>query len=126
MPGDRAQTGTSVEDNCDVAATGNAGCGVNVNEPASYGPDFNANGGGYYAMERTDTAISVWFWPRGSEGIPEGVTSGAESVDTANWGTPSALFPSTSCDIASKFGPNRITINCKSRVVLRKENDTDL
>jgi len=113
MPDGRAQTGTPTQADCDVAVNGNAGCGVKMAEPNSYGTGFNSNGGGYYAMERTDSAISVWFWPRGSEGIPEGVTSGAQSIDTANWGTPSAFFPSTSCDIASKFGPNRITINCK-------------
>jgi len=114
MPDDRAQTGLPVQSNCDVAATGNSGCGVQTTEPNSYGPGFNSNGGGYYAMERTDEAISVWFWPRGSEGIPEGVTGGAQSVDTANWGTPSAFFPNTSCDIASKFGAHKILINCMS------------
>jgi hypothetical protein len=28
-------------------------------------------------------------------------------------GTPVAFFPSTSCNIASKFGPHNIIINCK-------------
>lgn len=37
----------SVGDNCDVAVTNNAGCGVKVSQANSYGPEFNANGGGW-------------------------------------------------------------------------------
>ena len=37
-------------DNCDSAATGNQGCGVRSNDQASYGPNFNNIGGGWYDM----------------------------------------------------------------------------
>lgn len=36
-------------------------------------------------MERSNSAISVWFWPRNSEYVPADVKSGASSVNTAGW-----------------------------------------
>ncbi|EJF56125.1 endo-beta-glucanase [Dichomitus squalens LYAD-421 SS1] len=107
----RTMTGTSVGDNCDVNATGNSGCGVTSNDASSYGPAFNAAGGGFYAMERSDAGVKVWFWSRNSGAIPSDVLGGATSVDTDNWGTPFADFPSASCDMASHFGPHNIVIN---------------
>ncbi|KAF8888569.1 laminarinase [Infundibulicybe gibba] len=111
MPGSRSQTGTSTGNNCDSAATNNAGCGVTMPDSRSYGPSFNSNGGGWYAVERTSSFIKVWFWSRNAAGIPSDVSGGATSVNTDNWGTPVAYFPSTSCPISSKFGPHNIVIN---------------
>ncbi|KAF9567184.1 2 beta-glucanase [Agrocybe pediades] len=108
MPSSRSETGTAVGNNCDSAATNNAGCGVKVDDSRSYGPTFNSNGGGWYAMERTSSFIKVWFWSRSASGIPSDVTSGASSVNTDNWGTPRAYFPNNSCSISSKFGPHNI------------------
>ena len=104
-------TGTSVGDNCDVAATGNGGCGVSSNDAKSYGPAFNKAGGGFYAMERSDAGVKIWFWRRSSCKIPSEVLSGAEQIDTDKWGTPFAAFPSDSCDMESHFGPHSIIIN---------------
>ncbi|KAG6835745.1 hypothetical protein H0H93_015046 [Arthromyces matolae] len=89
---------------CNTAVNGNSGCGVTAPTANSYGPTFNANGGGWYAVERTNSAISVWFWPRNGS-PPSDVSSGASS------GTPTAYFPNTSCDIASHFDANNIIIN---------------
>lgn len=111
MPSSRSQTGSSTGNNCDVAATSNSGCGVKSSASNSYGPAFNSAGGGWYAVERTDSFIKVWFWSRNAGGIPSDVTSGATSVDTDNWGTPFAYFPNTSCDIDSHFGWHNIIIN---------------
>ncbi|KAF8679935.1 glycoside hydrolase family 16 protein [Rhizoctonia solani] len=77
----------------------------------SYGPAFNSVGGGWYAMERTSTYIKVWFWPRNSGAVPSQVRNGASSIDTSTWGRPFALFVNSSCNIASKFGPENIIIN---------------
>ncbi|KAJ6562592.1 2 beta-glucanase [Mycena capillaripes] len=110
MPNSRSETGTSVLNNCDVAATQNSGCGVKLNDARSYGPTFNNNGGGWYAVERTNSFIKVWFWPRNG-GVPSDISSGSTSVNTANWGTPAANFPATSCPISSKFGSHNIIIN---------------
>ncbi|RDB27908.1 putative glycosidase C21B10.07 [Hypsizygus marmoreus] len=111
MPSSRSQTGTSTGNNCDSAATNNAGCGVKFTDSRSYGPTFNSNGGGWYAMERTTSYIKVWFWSRAATNVPSDVKNGATSVNTSNWGTPIAYFPNTSCPIGSKFGAHNIIIN---------------
>ncbi|OBZ78871.1 putative glycosidase C21B10.07 [Grifola frondosa] len=100
MPEPRSMTGTSVSDNCDVAANGNAGCGVHATAPNSYGPGFNAAGGGFYVMERTTSFIKVWFWSRGDPTVPSDVSSGAASVNTDAF-----------CDINAHFGAHNIIIN---------------
>lgn len=38
-----------------------------------------------YAVERTNSFIKVWFWPRNAGGIPSDVTNGASTVNTGNW-----------------------------------------
>ncbi|KZP18053.1 glycoside hydrolase family 16 protein [Athelia psychrophila] len=105
-----SQSGKTVGTDCNANDNGNAGCGVQ-STANSYGPAFNANGGGYYAMERTSTSIKVWFWARGSSSIPAQVSSGASSIDTSTWGVPTANFPNTDCNIANSFGPQNIVIN---------------
>jgi hypothetical protein len=61
-------------------------------------------------MERTNTAIKVWFFPRNTA-VPSDVSSGASSVNPDAWGTPAAYYPNTSCDIAAKFSAHNIIIN---------------
>ncbi|KAF8873871.1 2 beta-glucan [Infundibulicybe gibba] len=111
MPASRAETGASLQLDCDANVNGNAGCGVRLSPATSYGPTFNNNGGGWYAVERTTAFIRVWFWARNDGSVPADVKNGATSVNTDNWGTPSALFPNTSCDIASHFNQHNIIIN---------------
>lgn len=50
---------------CNWLVNGNAGCGAYMRERRSYGPAFNQNGGGVYALERAPNYMKVWFWPRG-------------------------------------------------------------
>lgn len=101
----------TVTTDCVSTPTANSGCGVQSPDANSFGPKFNAAGGGYYAMERTTTGIRVWFWPRGSTSIPAALTSGATSIDTSIWGEATAYFPNTDCDIESTFGSLNIIIN---------------
>jgi len=110
MPSSTSQTGTTLTTDCDAFVNSNSGCGVAAPTTNSYGPPFNSNGGGWYAMERTNSYIKIWFWPRNGS-PPSDVSGGAGSVDTSNWGTPTANFPNTSCDLSSHFGPNAIIIN---------------
>ncbi|PPR05555.1 hypothetical protein CVT24_003294 [Panaeolus cyanescens] len=110
MPAARTQTGTSGQNDCDVAVNGNTGCTVKFPTSNSYGPNFNSNGGGWYAMERTPDHISVWFFPRNGN-TPSDIQSGAASVNPANWGTPAAFFPNTSCNFPSFFDAHNIIIN---------------
>jgi hypothetical protein len=93
MPAQRPMSGLAKSVDCDAAINGNAGCGVALAASGgpnakfatgdnSYGPSFNAGGGGYYAMERTAEKILVWFWPR-SGGAPDTVLSAADQIETA-------------------------------------------
>ncbi|KAJ3553250.1 hypothetical protein NM688_g3716 [Phlebia brevispora] len=111
MPATRTMTGTPTGNDCDVNTDGNSGCGVQAPVADSYGPPFNAISGGWYAMERTETFIQVFFWPRNAGNVPSDVSSGSNNIDTDNWGEPTALFPNTSCDIADDFDANNIIIN---------------
>lgn len=95
--------------NCDVNAPGqgtNVGCAIEADTTQSYGTGFNQNGGGVYATQWTDEAISIWFFPRQS--VPADVTSGAP--DPFGWGLPQARF-SSPCNIGSAFNDQRIVIN---------------
>jgi hypothetical protein len=62
-------------------------------------------------MERTNTFIKVWFWPRIDGAIPRDVSKPGDTVDTNNWGTPSANFPNTNCNIGKEFDANNITVD---------------
>ncbi|KZP26131.1 glycoside hydrolase family 16 protein [Athelia psychrophila] len=106
-----SQYGNTVGTDCNANDNGNAGCGVQSPDANSFGPTFNAAGGGYYAMERTSTSIKVWFWARGSAYIPAALSSGASSIDTSGWGEPTAYFPNTDCNIANSFSALNIVIN---------------
>jgi len=112
MPASRAEKGNPALNDCNTNVNSNAGCGVKFVDTRSYGPTFNANGGGWYAAERTDAGINVWFWSRSDTTVPSQVSGGSTSIDTSTWGEPTAYFPTNSgCNIASKFGPQNIVIN---------------
>ncbi|KAJ3572976.1 hypothetical protein NP233_g2731 [Leucocoprinus birnbaumii] len=114
MPSSRDQTGSNTDLNCDATINDNRGCGVHFSSGNSYGPAFNNNGGGWYAVEQSPEGINVYFWPRNSGSVPDEVKHGARSVNTDDWhqGTPSANFPGTrSCDIDDYFYEHTILIN---------------
>ncbi|KAL4076578.1 glycoside hydrolase family 16 protein [Scleroderma yunnanense] len=112
IPKNIDQLGTVVTTDCDASVNYNSGCGSSFNyAPSSFGPKFNQAGGGWYAVERTNEYISVWYWGSFDFTTPLDVQQGFPIVDTSGWGTPSAHFPNTNCDIASHFGPNNIIID---------------
>lgn len=87
--------------NCDVNAAGqgnNVGCGIGASGGATYGDPFNAAGGGVYATNWNDQAISIYFFTRSQ--IPDDITSG--NPNPATWGEPMATF-SGGCNIAQSF-----------------------
>ncbi|KAK1057884.1 hypothetical protein LTR74_013798 [Friedmanniomyces endolithicus] len=95
--------------NCDVNAAGqnkNAGCSIGTTDTQSYGSGFNANNGGVYATNYDSSAISIYFFPRGS--IPSDISSG--SPNPSNWGKPLAQFQG-GCDIASKINDQQIVFD---------------
>lgn len=71
------------------------GCGVAPVQPNNAGTDFNANGGGVYAMEWTSDFIKIWFFPR--EHIPATIRA-SKTPDVSTFGTPAANFQG-GCDI---------------------------
>lgn len=107
MKSKREMTGTSLTTNCYNGTDGNAGCGVKGPD-ASYGEEFNANGGGVYAMELRSEGIRVWFFARNS--IPSDITNGT-SPNPSTWPEALADFPSTHCDIGSHFKNQSIITN---------------
>jgi len=114
MPDNRTQLGTSLSNDCSSSneiENGNNGCSVNAPYTSSYGPVFNTYGGGWYAVERTSQFIRVWFWSRNGTTTPSEVSSGAQDINTDNWGTPIAYFPNTNCDLTSRFGNLNIIID---------------
>lgn len=95
--------------NCDSNAPDqkkNAGCAYMSDDNTSYGAGFNTVGGGVYATEWTDQAISIWFFPRSK--IPADITS--EKPDTSKWGKPISYFGGgpNHCDINKHFQKMKI------------------
>ena len=102
-------SGSANTTDCDTAAPNqakNAGCGVLSSDTTNFGAGFNAIGGGVYATEWTDQAISIWFFPR--QNIPADIaaatspSSSSSSPDPSKWGTPLARYAGD-CDIDSHF-----------------------
>ncbi|PRP74680.1 endo-1,3(4)-beta-glucanase [Planoprotostelium fungivorum] len=104
VSGWRNMTGSSVGSNCDVATTGNAGCGVTLNKANSYGTNFNNAGGGAYVMERSSDAIKVWFFPKGQ--YPSDLLSG--NPNPCSWSAPDSVTSIGGNCPSSHFGPQNI------------------
>ncbi|OCH86885.1 endo-1,3(4)-beta-glucanase [Obba rivulosa] len=116
MPANRTQKGTARHNDCSSMAaqtSGNNGCSVSSPYSSTYGPTFNANGGGWYVVERTNQAISVWFWSRNDRSVPVAVRCGSRIINTASWTSPPiAYFPSSStCDLSANMKNHNIIIN---------------
>ncbi|KAF8213603.1 concanavalin A-like lectin/glucanase domain-containing protein [Mycena galopus ATCC 62051] len=60
----------------------------------SFGPGFNSNGGGVYAMKWGSSGISVFFFERAS--VPSDITAGAP--EPTSWGLPMANWPAADCN----------------------------
>ncbi|KAI0354210.1 hypothetical protein OH77DRAFT_1405538 [Trametes cingulata] len=105
QPASVAQTGTTGNTNCST----DAGCTVAEKQPNSFGESFASAGGGVWATQFDSSGIYIWFWTRDS--VPSSVTNGSNSIDTSSWGTPSAAYPSSSCDIGEFFTPQQLVID---------------
>ncbi|KAK6512726.1 hypothetical protein TWF506_008895 [Arthrobotrys conoides] len=102
----RKQTGEVLSNNCLNSTNYNMGCAVR-GAPASYGEKLNNKEGGVYAMEWRASGIRMWFFPR--DQIPPNISIG--KPEPSQWGTATADFPSTKCDIDSHFKNHRLIIN---------------
>jgi hypothetical protein len=102
-------SGSITTSNCDVNAFGqsqNAGCKIVDPSSNSYGAGLNANNGGVFATQWTNSAIKIFFFPRGS--VPSDI--GAGNPDPSGWGIPAASFKGA-CDIASTFKQQQIVFD---------------
>ncbi|KAL7409262.1 hypothetical protein BDY24DRAFT_372641 [Mrakia frigida] len=110
-------TGSLAITNCAAYETGNQGCGI-VDDSGSpnYGVSFNNNGGGVYAMSWTDSAISIYFFPRNA--IPADIASGSPDPDTGKWGQPVARYPGTYCTLSKFFKNLNAIINITTSLKL--------
>jgi len=94
----RKETSTVLTDNCYNGTNSNSGCGVQGAD-STFGPSFNAAGGGIMAMELRSAGIRMWQFGRSS--IPSDITN--KTPDPSTWPEALADFPSTDCDIGSHF-----------------------
>ncbi|CAK5280537.1 unnamed protein product [Mycena citricolor] len=93
-----AANGSPITD-CDGTLPGNAGCGIIEWSKASYGPYFEAQGGGIFAMKWDEEGIAVYSFYRSA--IPGDILAG--SPNPANWGPPVAALAPASCDPITNF-----------------------
>ncbi|KAI0043201.1 glycoside hydrolase family 16 protein [Auriscalpium vulgare] len=80
------------------------GCGITEWSQASYGPTFDAQGGGVFAMKWDEDGIAVWSFYRVA--IPQDIQDG--TPNPANWPTPVAALAPTTCDPATYFSNHSI------------------
>ncbi|KAG6865061.1 hypothetical protein C0991_005380 [Blastosporella zonata] len=101
------QTGMTTTSNCSLP---DVGCVVVETKPNSFGADFNNAGGGVFATQIDVSGVYIWFWSRPD--IPASITNAASTsnMDTTTFGTPSASWPSTTCDITELFGPQQLVL----------------
>ncbi|KAI0772345.1 concanavalin A-like lectin/glucanase domain-containing protein [Trametes elegans] len=105
QPASVTQTGTTSATNCST----DAGCTVAEKQDNSFGAGFASAGGGVWAAQIDTSGIFIWFWSRNN--VPTSVSQASDSIDTSSWGTPSAAYPSSSCDINQFFAPQQLVID---------------
>jgi len=103
IPVDNGQNRT----NCDANVNSNSGCDVVEWSRASYGPFFEAQGGGILAMKWDENDISIWSFYRAA--IPTDVAKG--TPNPSSWGAPSAMLKNTLCDIPTFFANHSIVFD---------------
>jgi hypothetical protein len=102
-------TGHYVQRDCHAGPGGVPTLGCSTNGPdGSFGPAFNAGGGGIFAMRWTTDAIDVWIWPRAA--IPPDLEVGS-SPRPETWGKPVSHFALGAACTPDHFGPQRIILN---------------
>ncbi|KAJ7889338.1 glycoside hydrolase family 16 protein [Mycena olivaceomarginata] len=111
-------TGTpTTHRSCASSGDDNDGCGITDFAADVYGHSFKPHrsaehlghikiDGGVYAHLVGPTGIKIWHFPRTS--IPGDIT--AKTPNPANWGKPVAFWSSSTCDIASHFQDQVITV----------------
>ncbi|ESK90838.1 glycoside hydrolase family 16 protein [Moniliophthora roreri MCA 2997] len=88
-----------------------SGCTVQELQPNSFGPGFAAAGGGVWATQFDVSGIYMWFWSRPN--VPASIIQSdtSSSIDLSQWGSPTASYPSNSCDITRFFSPQKLVLD---------------
>jgi hypothetical protein len=92
--------GKLLASNCNQWGGSNTGCAfVDSNDHGpSWGDDFNAAGGGVWAMQfGNNNGVKIWFWGRKSGTLPDELSKAnvsPEKLDPSSWGTPMGNFQS--------------------------------
>lgn len=92
---------------CNGLINNNAGCGIVEWSRASYGPYFDAQGGGVFVMKWDENGIAVWSFYR--QAIPKDIIDGVPHPD--GWGPPSAFLDPSQCDPLAFFKNHTIILN---------------
>lgn len=102
-----SQTGTTIQGDCSHPE----GCTVGENKPNSYQSGFAAAGGGVWAAQFDVSGIYMWFWSRPN--IPPSILAATadSGIDVSDFGTPSASYPSTTCNMPQFFSPQNLVID---------------
>lgn len=114
---------------CNALINNNAGCGITEWSRASYGPYFDSQSGGVFAMKWDASGIAVCQFTSlhvssrsnlasGSfyrAAIPQDITQGIPNP--SNWGEPVAALASTHCNIPQYFANHSIVFGMSSRPV---------
>jgi len=100
-------TGTVINTTCDATVNNNAGCGVVDWSRVSYGPEFDALGGGMYTMKWDETGIAVWYFYRNA--IPTDLVD--LNPNPSGWGQPSAFLSPDRCDLSTYFANHSIVFD---------------
>ncbi|EGN96860.1 glycoside hydrolase family 16 protein [Serpula lacrymans var. lacrymans S7.3] len=89
---------------CNSLINDNAGCSVTEWSNASYGPYFDAQGGGAFAMKWDEEGIAVWSFYRAA--IPQDIVQG--EPNPTNWGSPVASLAPQTCNMTEYFANHSI------------------
>ncbi|OCL08148.1 glycoside hydrolase family 16 protein [Glonium stellatum] len=104
--GSRQVTSINPRKNCTLSTTGASGCGV-TNAAGTFGDEFNAHGGGVWALQLESDAVRIFFFPRAE--IPADLASG--NPNPAGWGNAVLDFEPSNCDIAEAWSVLEIVFN---------------
>ncbi|TFK41134.1 glycoside hydrolase family 16 protein [Crucibulum laeve] len=94
-----SSSGGSNHTDCNALINDNSGCGITEWSRASYGPFFDSQGGGVFAMKWDENSIAIWSFYRAA--IPQDIVDG--SPNPSLWGLPSAVLESSQCEIGKFF-----------------------
>lgn len=92
---------------CSSSYQDNRGCGFSDHDPNSYGRKFNFLTGGVFAHLWDSSGIKIWRFPRYA--IPDDIQT--RNPNPSSWGTPTALFPLTNCDMSSQFYDHTLVLD---------------